>query len=119
MQEIVDRHGNRAPSLVSPTNSLPPERGELERLTAAARRQVRIVIAGSIFGLALGIGYLATAVPQYTAAALVMLDNRRVRAVQDSYDVAVALGGDGASGVDSQVEVLRSDSVVLSVVDRM
>jgi polysaccharide biosynthesis transport protein len=86
---------------------------------AAARRQVRVVIAGSILGLALGIGYLATAVPQFTAAALVMLDNRRVRAVQDSYDVAIALGGDGASGVDSQVEVLRSDSVVLTVVDRM
>ena len=59
---------------------------------AAARRQVRVVIIGSILGLALGIGYLATAVPQFTAAALVMLDNRRVRAVQESYDVAIALG---------------------------
>jgi succinoglycan biosynthesis transport protein ExoP len=84
MQEVVDRHGNRAPSLTSPANPPPPESGELERLLAAARRQTRVVIAGCIFGLALGVGYLVTAVPQYMASALVLLDQRRVRAVQDS-----------------------------------
>ena len=118
MQEVVDRHGSRAPSLTSHTNTLPPERSELELLFAAARRQAHIVIIGAILGIALGVGYLATAVPQYTASALVLLDTKRVRAVQDSYDV-MALGFEGASPVDSQVEVLRSDSVVHSVVDKL
>src|SRR5262245_21494361 len=115
MQEVVDRHGNRAPSLASPTTSLPPERSELELLLATARRQAHVVVVGAILGIALGIGYLATAVPLYTASSLVLLDNKRVRAVQDSYgDVSLGLG-EGASPIDSQVEVLRSDSVILSV----
>jgi succinoglycan biosynthesis transport protein ExoP len=118
MQEIVDRHGSRAPSLTAGTNPLPPERSEIELLFAAARRQTHVVVMGSILGIAMGFGYLATAVPQYTASALVLLDNKRVRAVQDSYDV-MALGFDGASAVDSQSEVLRSDSIVLSVVDKL
>src|SRR5262245_60294897 len=119
MQEIVDRHGGRAPSLTSHSNSRPPERSELEFLVAAARRQAHIVIIGSIVGIALGVGYLVTAVPHYTASALVLLDNKRVRAVQESYGEVPGFGFEGASPLDSQVEVLRSDSVINSVVDRL
>jgi polysaccharide biosynthesis transport protein len=119
MQEVVDRHGSRAPSLTSHANPLPPERSELELLFAAMRRQAYIVVIGAILGIALGVGYLATAVPLYTASTLVLLDHKRVRAVQDSYGDVMALGLDGTAAIDSQVEVLRSDSVILSVVDRL
>jgi succinoglycan biosynthesis transport protein ExoP len=119
MQEVVDRHGSRAPAL-TPHASYPlPERSEVERLLAAARRQISVIAVGCIIGLILGVGYLATAVPLYTASAQVLLDHKRLRAVQESYGDVMTLGVEGASPVDSQVEVLRSDSVVHSVVDRL
>jgi polysaccharide biosynthesis transport protein len=119
MQEIAERHGSRASWLGSHASSALPERSELDRLLAAARRQVNIIVIGAILGLILGVGYLTTAVPQYTASALVLLDNKRLRAVQESYGDVMSFGAEGASAVDSQVEVLRSDSVVHSVVDRL
>jgi len=61
MQEVVDRHGSRAPAL-TPHASYPlPERSEVERLLAAARRQISVIAVGCIIGLILGVGYLATA----------------------------------------------------------
>ncbi len=95
------------------------ERSELERLLAAARRQVGAVIVCGLLGLAGGIAYVVTAVPQFTATASLLLDNKRVRAVEEAFEVT-SLGFDvSASAVDSQVEVLKSDSVALSVVDKL
>jgi succinoglycan biosynthesis transport protein ExoP len=60
-----------------------------------------------------------TAVPLYTATASLLLDNKRVRAVEEAYEVT-SLGFDvSASAVDSQVEVIKSDSVALAVVDKL
>ena len=54
MQEVVDRHGSRAPAL-TPHASYPlPERSEVERLLAAARRQISVIAVGCIIGLILG-----------------------------------------------------------------
>ena len=109
----------RAPAL-TPHGSYPlPERSEVERLLAAARRQISIIVIGCVIGLIMGVGYLATAVPLYTATTLVLLDHKRLRAVQESYGDVMSFGVEGASPVDSQVEVLRSDSVVHTVVDRL
>ncbi len=96
-----------------------PRKSDVEHLLAAGRRQMRLIIFSCIVAVVLGVGYIATAVPRYTATASLLLDNRRVRAVQDVYDVA-PIGMDMlASAVDSQVEVLRSDSVVQTVIDRL
>jgi len=117
MLKLADRGDDRdqALSRIHPAT----EKGETERILAAVRRQLSIVIAGSILGLLLGVGYVVTAVPQFTATAVILLDNRRVRAGQDLYDIA-PLGIDAsASAVDSQVEVLKSDSVALTVVDKL
>ena len=95
------------------------EETETERLVAAVRRQLPVIVAGCIFGLVLGVGYIITAVPKFAATAVILLDNRRVRAGQDLYD-SMPLGIDAtASMVDSQVEVLKSDSVALTVVDKL
>jgi polysaccharide biosynthesis transport protein len=119
MQEVVERHGSRASWPASHASSALPERTELDRLVAAVRRQFTVIIIGAIVGLILGVANLATAVPLYTASTLVLLDHKRLRAVQESYGDVLAFGAEGASPVDSQVEVLRSDSVVHSVVDRL
>ncbi len=119
MQDVAERHGSRT-SWLPPRTSPPfPERSELERLVAAARRQANVVIVGAILGIVVGFVQVSTAVPLYTASSLVLLDHKRLRAVQESYGDVMALGTEGASPVDSQVEVLRSDSVVHSVVDRL
>jgi len=94
------------------------ERSELERLFAAARRQLGALIVCGLLGLAGGIAYVMTAVPQYTAAASLLLDNKRVRAVEDAYETTAGFDI-SASAVDSQVEVLKSDSVALAVVDKL
>ena len=95
------------------------EESETERLMAALRRQLPVIVAGCILGLVLGVGYVITAVPKFAATAVILLDNRRVRAGQDLYN-SMPLGLDAtASMVDSQVEVLKSDSVALTVVDKL
>lgn len=117
MLKLADRSDDRDPALsrIHP----PTEKSETERILAAVRRQLSVVIAGSILGLLLGVGYVVTAVPLFSATAVILLDNRRVRAGQDLYDVS-PLGLDAAaSAVDSQVEVLKSDSVALTVVDKL
>jgi succinoglycan biosynthesis transport protein ExoP len=118
MQELVDRRDISATAPTGSDNSGLAVTGELERLIAAAWRQSRIISAGCVFGFVLGIAYIVTAVPQYTATTHLLLDNRRVRAVQDSYDVMLGIDGAG-SAVESQVEVLKSDRVALTVVDKL
>jgi succinoglycan biosynthesis transport protein ExoP len=117
MLKLADRGDDRDQALSR--IHTPAEKGETERILAAVRRQLSVVIAGCILGLLLGVGYVVTAVPQFTATAVILLDNRRVRAGQDLYDIS-PLGLDAAaSAVDSQVEVLKSDSVALTVVDKL
>jgi succinoglycan biosynthesis transport protein ExoP len=119
MLNLADRDEGRVPGLGMGDPAPSQKKGDVERLLAAMRRQLRLVIVTCILSVILGVGYVLTAVPQYTATAVLLLDNRRVRAVQDVYDVA-PLGMDMlASAVDSQVEVLKSDSVVQTVIDRL
>src|SRR5262245_51868147 len=117
MLKLADRRDESDPELSRIYT--PIEKSETERIFAAVRRQLSVVIAGCILGLLLGVGYVVTAVPQFTATAVILLDNRRVRAGQDIYDIS-PLGLDAAaSAVDSQVEVLKSDSVALTVADKL
>ena len=94
------------------------ENSELDYLLAAARRQFRVVVASSILAIIAGLGYIATTLPLYTASSVVLIDNRRLRAVQDSYDIAPG-GLEQASALDSQVELLKSERIGLAVVDKL
>ncbi len=90
---------------------------ELDYLMAAARRQARVVIVACILAIMAGIGYVVTTVPLYTANTSLLIDNRRVRAVQDAYDVTG--GFEQASALDSQVELLKSERLGLAVIDKL
>jgi polysaccharide biosynthesis transport protein len=117
MLERVDRHDETFRPRAGGGDATREELSELERLVAAARRQMRVVIASCVISVLLGVGYLVTAAPQFTASTALLIDHRKVRAVQDSYDVA--LGDMMGSAVDSQVELLRSDRIALTVVDKL
>jgi succinoglycan biosynthesis transport protein ExoP len=90
---------------------------DVDHLLAAARRQWRVVALGLATGLVLGIFYILTAVPLYTANASVLMD-RENRAIADQLSAIGSVLDDEAT-VLSQVELLKSDTISLAVVDRL
>lgn len=88
-----------------------------ERLWGVVRRRRYVLLAGLLAGIALAAVYLVVAVPSYTAEVNILLDTPKVRAVADAYDVASI--GFETGGVDSQVELLRSQRVALGVVKKL
>lgn len=90
---------------------------DFDHLIAAARRQWRAAVIGLAAGLVLGILYILTAVPLYTASTSVLID-RENRAIADQLST---LGGvlDDEATVLSQVELLKSDTISLAVVDKL
>src|SRR5258706_7073057 len=91
----------------------------LDRRLPAIRRQIGVVAAVCVIAALAGVGWILSAAPRYTADALILIDNKRVRAVEDAYDINTP-GSDAASSVvDSQVEVVKSENVATSVVRKL
>jgi succinoglycan biosynthesis transport protein ExoP len=62
-------------------------------------------------------GWILSSAPRYTADTLILIDNKRVRAVEDAHDITASDAP--GSVVDSQVEVVRSENVATSVVRKL
>ncbi|TCU78227.1 succinoglycan biosynthesis transport protein ExoP [Bradyrhizobium sp. R2.2-H] len=88
-----------------------------ERVTDVLRRQWPIIAACVGVSLALVIVYLATAQPMYTANARIMMDTRQAQVLDKDSNASSALIDTGY--VDSQVEIINSDDLILSVVRRL
>ncbi|UPJ68028.1 Wzz/FepE/Etk N-terminal domain-containing protein [Bradyrhizobium sp. 191] len=88
-----------------------------ERVTDVLRRQWPIIAACVGASLALVIVYLATAQPMYTANARIMMDTRQAQVLDKDSNTSSALIDTGY--VDSQVEIINSDDLILSVVRRL
>ncbi len=73
-----------------------------------------MVVIGGIVGMA----YLSSLPRLYTASAFILVDNRRIRAVENAYDVNPAFDT-AASYLVSQVEVIKSAQVAEVVVKRL
>ncbi len=97
----------------------PPHNIDFGYVLIAARRQG--LVFGAIVGVAvlLGVIYLAIVVPLYTADAFILIDNRRIRAVESSYDLDTASMELASSLVDSQVEVARAEKISIRVVQSL
>ncbi len=90
---------------------------DVEKMLAIARRQWRIVATAVLVSVMLGIAYAITAVPLYTATAALLIDSGDNGLVsQLSMD---ATGATDEATILSQVEVLKSDTIGLSVVDTL
>ncbi|MBO9136778.1 polysaccharide biosynthesis tyrosine autokinase [Rhizobium sp. L80/93] len=90
---------------------------DIEKMLAVARRQWRILAASVLVSVMLGIAYAVTAVPLYTATAALLIDSGDNGLVsQLSMD---ATGAADEATILSQVEVLKSDTIGLSVVDTL
>ena len=86
-----------------------------DEVLGVARRQGWLAASIGVLGAALGLAYALTATPQYTASAKVLIDNSSAQLNQlnpfgdPMQDNATVL---------SQVELIKSDKVVASVVER-
>ncbi len=92
---------------------------DIDRLVAAIRRQLPAVFAMVAFTSLLGTAYLLTARPYYTASALILIDNRRIGAVESSYAPNSASGDAASSLIDSQVEVIKAESMAARVIRQL
>ncbi|MFK0385448.1 polysaccharide biosynthesis tyrosine autokinase [Agrobacterium sp. NPDC090273] len=93
------------------------ELSDFDAVFAVIKRQWRVVAVSVFTAILLGAGYLATAVPLYTASAKVLIDRTNGQVVEQLSTVGAV--ADEEASVLSQVEVLKSDTIALAVVDKL
>jgi capsular exopolysaccharide synthesis family protein len=84
-----------------------------------ARRQAFPVISGVLLGLIIGAIYVASIAPQYTATAVLFVDTRKVRTIQDAYDFPPTGFDPNETGTASVAAILTTDEVVRSIADKL
>ncbi len=89
---------------------------DFDQLLAAARRQARVVGVAAGGGALLGLAYIVTAVPQYTATTDILIDSQKD---QNALSASIAALTFDTGAIDSQVEVLKSEKIALSVISTM
>ncbi len=90
---------------------------DLDRLLAVARRQWRFALVTTLVFVVLGLFYLLVAVPRYTARTSVMIDRSNSQVVEQLSTIGGVL--DDESSVLSQVELLKSETIGLGVIDKL
>ena len=86
---------------------------DLDHWVRVCRRQARVIALGALAGALVGLAFIVSAVPQYTATTNLLIDSRKDPESASS-SIAETVFDPGA--IDSQVEVLRSSRVGLAVV---
>ena len=90
---------------------------DLDRAFAIIRRQWRVVAGITLISMLLGCAYVITAVPRYTATASVLIGGSPEGLVTRlSMDQAAA---DDDATILSQIEILKSDTIGLAVVNKL
>jgi polysaccharide biosynthesis transport protein len=86
----------------------------LEIYTSFARRQFPTILLCLLLAIVLGTVYIVTARPSFTAQAQMIIDTRKVQVFQQQS----VLGESpvDTAGVESQVEILKSENIALSVI---
>jgi succinoglycan biosynthesis transport protein ExoP len=89
----------------------------LESILGIVRRRLSLIIGAITLTTVLGVVYLLITPPSFTAKATMVIDARKVQLFQQP-----SLLGDipvDAATVDSQVEILRSENVILPVIKQL
>jgi succinoglycan biosynthesis transport protein ExoP len=92
---------------------------DVERVIAVVRRQWRVVAVCVVIFAILGLVYILTAVPKYTAATSVLIDRGNSQIVNQMSPNVGALPIEDDASVLSEVELFKSDSISLAVVDKL
>jgi succinoglycan biosynthesis transport protein ExoP len=86
-------------------------------ILAFIRRQYAVIGSVAAIVIAMGLVYLFTTPPSYTATATMLIDTSNIRQVQQQTIVPDSFIDSGT--VDSQVELLKSDSIALAVIKKL
>jgi polysaccharide biosynthesis transport protein len=98
------------------TSGAAPRRLDLHEIYTFVKSNWRIITAWTIVAVALALGYAFTATPLYTATVELALDSRKV---QVNKEQVVGDNSLDSSQVESEVTVLRSESIALAVVKEL
>ena len=118
---MLQRTQRREPSYSGPdelhwTNGAAPRRVDLHDIYTFVKSNWRIIAAWTIVAVALALGYAFTATPLYTATVELALNSRKVQAVKEQ---VVGENSLNSSQVESEVTILRSESIALAVVKQL
>lgn len=106
----------RVPSIAIANGDQPISQAELlAALFRFVRRQYRLVLVVMLLAIGWGVAYLFTTPPLYSGRAALAIDVRRVQAGQPQSVGDVNI--DAAMMIESQVEIIKSDTVASSVIN--
>src|SRR5689334_3179446 len=88
----------------------------LRAVMGFVRRQFPVILCALVITNAIALIYLYRTPPTYTAHAKLLIDTRKDQAYQQQPMVGYGYFGLESAAVDSQVEVLKSQSIARSVV---
>jgi len=89
----------------------------IDQFFGFARRQSKVIAVATLSILALGLVYLLSAPPRFTAQTSMIIDTRKNQLFQQQSilgDIPV-----DSSAVESQIEILKSEKVALSVISNL
>ncbi len=92
---------------------------DFDRLFPAIRRQISVAAGACALMALLGGIWVLASEPRYTANTLILIDNKRVRAVEESYETNTPNADAAGSVVDSQIEVAKSENIAISVIRKL
>jgi succinoglycan biosynthesis transport protein ExoP len=107
------------PSEPAPRVEHEPSAAEtIARGLGIVRRQIFVVLAFAVLGVALGAIYVLKSPPKYTATVTLLADTRKIELVQQPtvYDEAPI---QSVGAMETQVELLRSDELALRVIKKL
>jgi succinoglycan biosynthesis transport protein ExoP len=90
---------------------------DFDSIIRVVRRQWKLVAIGALIGAVLGLVYIMTAVPLYTASASILIDRGNKEVIEQLTSASALV--DDESTILSEVELLKSDTIALSVVDKL
>ena len=90
----------------------------IDRVTGFLRRQFPIFMVIVACCLALGLVYLLTTPPSYTSHAMLQIDASKLRVLQQQQVPVAELPGDSTQ-VETQLEILKSEKIGLSVIKQL
>jgi succinoglycan biosynthesis transport protein ExoP len=116
MLQVENAKVASAPSVTQTEASSPSEL--FATSVAFVRRQYPIILFVLMLTLALGTVYLFTAPTRYTGEAVLIIDTHKVQLLQQQSVVGDFAAVDSTT-VDTQVEILKSESIALSVIKEL
>src|SRR4051794_29213650 len=92
---------------------------DLSNIIGFVRRQWPIIAAALAVALCVASSYLLVTQPLYVGKANLLLDTRKLQLFENQSVLSDMNYGENSSAVESQIEILKSESIAASVVDEL